>query len=214
MGRRLDMMRHPIRAAQRGVSLIITLIAMVAILLIGIAMVRVVDFSGLMTRNLAFRESGIHLSDVGLQYGLSALGNISSANLDVANQASCAANSVTFANCYYPVDLDTNADGVPDNLDWSTVDAISVSNSSGYTVKFIIERLCTGTLGTAVTDKAGKCQYAIPSSGGTTTLGGSKKIGSTVFSGLSSSNSIYYRVTSRAEGPGSSLSMSQTILTR
>ncbi|WP_232219845.1 hypothetical protein [Pseudogulbenkiania sp. MAI-1] len=202
------------RQAQRGVSLVITLIAMIAILLIGIAMVRVVDFSGLMTRNLAFRESGIHLSDVGLQYGLSALGSLTTTTLDGANKANCTANSTTFSNCYYPVDLDTNSDGVPDNLDWSTVDAISVGNSSGYTVKFVIERLCTGSLGTTVTDKAGKCQFAIPSSGGTSTLGGSKKIGSTVFSGLSTSNSIYYRVTSRAEGPGSSLSMSQTILTR
>lgn len=214
MGRRLDTMNHPLRRAQRGISLIITLIAMIAILLIGIAMVRVVDFSALMTRNLAFRESGIHLSDVGLQYGLSALGSLTTTTLDGANKASCTANSTTFSNCYYPVDLDTNSDGVPDNLDWSTVDAISVTNSSGYTVKFIIERLCTGTLGTAVTDKAGKCQFAIPSSGSTSTLGGSRKIGSTVFSGLSTSNSIYYRVTSRAEGPGSSLSMSQTILTR
>lgn len=214
MGSRLVMTTRSLKMAQRGVSLVITLIAMIAILLIGVAMVRVVDFSGLMTRNLAFREGGIHLTDVGLQYGLSALGSLSSTTLDGSNAASCSTNSTTFNNCYYPVDLDTNSDGVPDNLDWSTVSAINVSNSSGYTVKFIIERLCTGTLGTAVTDKAGKCQYAIPSSGSTSTLGGSKKIGSTVFSGLSSSNSIYYRVTSRAEGPGSSLSMSQSILTR
>jgi Tfp pilus assembly protein PilX len=200
--------------AQRGVSLIITLIAMVAILLIGIAMVRVVDFSNLMTRNLAFREGGIHLTDVGLQYGLTALNGLSSTSLDGANKASCSANSTTFSNCYYPVNQDTNSDGIPDVIDWSTVSAINVSNSSGYTVKFVIERLCTGTLGTAVTDKAGQCQYAIPSSGSTTTLGGSKKIGSSVFSGLSTNNSIYYRVTSRADGPGSSLSMSQTILTR
>lgn len=214
MGRRLAMTIRPLKTTQRGVSLVITLIAMIAILLIGVAMVRVVDFSGLMTRNLAFREGGIHLTDVGLQYGLSALSGLTSTTLDGANKASCTANSTTFSNCYYPVNQDTNSDGIPDAIDWSTVSAINVSNSSGYTVKFVIERLCSGTLGTAVTDKAGQCQYAIPSSGSTTTLGGSNKIGSPVFSGLSSTNSIYYRVTSRADGPGSSLSISQTILTR
>lgn len=192
-------MRHSKRPPhkQRGVALFIALIALVSMSIAGIALVRSVDTANLIAGNLAFRQAGLHASDVGVENAFNDLATIIGSSQDANWPSGCA----TGACKYYPTRQATNAKDVPTVAgDWSTVPAIAVND---YNVKYVIDRLCEGP--TPVTDIAGKC-FA-----DTLTGGGTKKSGGTVFSGT---QTVYYRVTVRVEGPRNTVSMVQVLLSR
>ena len=65
-----------VRRKQRGVSLIIAMIALVAMTLAGLALIRSVDTSNVISGNLAFRQASLHATDVGVEAALAALGTI------------------------------------------------------------------------------------------------------------------------------------------
>lgn len=182
---------------QRGAALFIALIALVSMTLAGIALVRSVDTSNLIAGNLAFRQAALHASDVGIENAVDALGTIVTTSLDTNYPGGCA----TGACKYYPIFQATDASGVPLVISWSSVPATTVNTD--YSVKYVIDRLCTGPA--PVTDIVGKC-YADAQTGG-----GSHKANAPVFSGA---QAVYYRVTVRVEGPRNTTSMVQAILSR
>lgn len=183
---------------QRGAALFIALIALVSMTMAGIALVRSVDTSNLIAGNLAFRQAGLHASDVGVETAFDALGTIVTTSLDANWPSGCA----TGACNYYPTMQATNAKGIPTVIgDWSTVPFTTVNGD--YHVKYVIDRLCNGP--TPVTDITGNC-YADAVAGG-----GTRKAGGVVFSGA---QAVYYRVTVRVEGPRNTTSMVQALLSR
>lgn len=192
---------------QRGVVLFVALIALVAMTLAAIALVRSVDTANVISGNLAFRQGGIQASDVGVEAAVTALPTIISTTLetDVAGST----------YMYYASRRKENSLGLPTvtqytptatagaAINWSSVPTASTT-ANGYTVKIVIDRLCQGP--PPVTDIQSNCMADMPVGGG-----GSKKAGVTVFSG---SQQVYYRATVQVSGPRNTLSYIQTILAR
>lgn len=185
-------------AKQRGASLFIALIALVSMTLAGIAMVRSVDTTNVIAGNLAFRQSALHTTDVGVEAAVNALTTITGSALEANYPSGCA----TGACNYYTTIQTTDSKGVPIDINWNAVPVTSTVNG-GYEVKYVIDRLCQGPA--PVTDISGKC-YSDALAGG-----GTKKAGGIVFS---SSQAVYYRVTVRVAGPRNTTSLVQAILAR
>jgi hypothetical protein len=178
---------RPRPASQRGISLIISLIVLVALTLAGIALMRSVDTGNVIAGNFAFRQTALQATDAGVEAAFAQLPSIIATSLESP-----------IANQYYPLMQPLDANGIPSTVDWSSVPATDIS---GYTVRYVIERMCTGVL--PITDIQANCVVDQGQNNG------SKKQGSAVFS---SATSVNYRVTVRVEGPRSTLSMAQAIL--
>ena len=191
------------RGKQRGVVLFIALIALVALTLAGIALMRSVDTGNVIAGNLAFKQAALQVSDTGIETALAALPNIITNSLDT----NCLACAVSPTGVYYATMRTVDTNGMPTTaaapatgaaIDWTTVPTTTVS---GYDVRYVIDRLCQGPA--PVTDIQGKCFSDAPLGGG------SKKANSPVFSGAAV---VYYRVTVRVTGPRNAVSMVQAIV--
>lgn len=192
-------------AKQRGASLFIALIALVSMTLAGIAMVRSVDTTNVIAGNMAFRQSALHTTDVGIEAAVDALAGITGTALESRFPTGC---NVGECN-YYPAGQvndtiqATDANGVPTMINWALVPTTTVN--IGYSVQFVIDRLCKGPA--PVTDIIGKCYASSTASGG----GGTKKAGGIAFT---SAQTVYYRITARVSGPRNTVSFAQTIVSR
>lgn len=182
---------------QRGVSLIIALIALLAMTIAGLALMRSVDTANVVAGNLAFRQATLHASDVGVETAITDLGTIVTTSIDANYPSGCA----TGACNYYPTRQATNAAGVPTVVNWTTVPTTTVDGS--YAVQYVIDRLCDGPV--PVTDITAKCM------GTSEATVGSKKAGAVSFT---SSTQVYYRLTVRVVGPRNTVSIVQTLYTR
>jgi type IV pilus assembly protein PilX len=176
---------------QRGITLIIALIALVALTMAGVALVRSVDTGNVIAGNFAFRQASMQATDTGVETAFTQLQTI-------ANAADTA-----IANQYYPVMQPLDANGVPTTVTWSSVPSTTLGSNNEYTVRYVIERMCTGTSGVVITDVVTNC---VVDQG---QVSGSQKSGAPVFS---SAGAVNYRVTVRVEGPRNTVAMSQAIL--
>jgi type IV pilus assembly protein PilX len=186
-----------VRRKQGGVSLIIAMVALVAMTFAGLALIRAVDTTNLISGNLAFRQATLLTTDVGVETALTNLSTIVTTSLDANWPAGCA----TGACNYYPIkQAVTAATGVPTTIDWSLVPTATVDTS--YSVQYVIDRLCDGPA--PVTDITTKCMRTTATTVGTKTQG-------TSFSGASQ---VYYRATIRVLGPRNTVSMTQALFAR
>lgn len=193
----IDELNSMARRRQRGVSLVIALIALVAMSLAGIALIRSVDTTNVIAGNLAFRQATLQATDVGVETALAALATIASSSLDANYPSGCAVGACN----YYPTMQAVGSSGIPTAISWSLVPATAVN--TGYTVQYVIDRLCNGP--TPVTDISAKCMHA------TGLSVGSKKAGAVAFT---SAQQVYFRVTIRAVGPRNTISMVQVLYAR
>lgn len=185
---------HSGRRRQRGVSLVIALIALIALTFAGLALIRTADTSNVIAGNLSFREATVQATDVGVETAYAALSTIVSTSPDANSPAGCAVGACN----YYPtMQTPTNAAGVPSVIDWTAVPSTNVGGS--YAVQYVIDRLCNGP--TPVTDVAGNCMNL------SATSSGSHKAGAVSFT---SASQVYYRAVVRVTGPRNSISIVQT----
>ena len=179
---------------QQGVVLIIALIALVAMSLAGISMMRTVDTTNVISGNLAFNEAAIQMEDVGEEDAYSWI----IAN-PYSNPSGCQQLSSSCPNYYYPNVMPMNQTtklpdpGAGNTLNWSP--ASTTGLPSGYSVQYLIERMC----GTVV--------------GGTQTVAGSQPtfsncMASPVYdttqsppAAVSGMGRLFFRVTVRVSGP-------------
>jgi len=82
--------------------------------------------------------------------------------------------------------------------------AVAAGDKLLTTVRYLIHRMCT-TAGIDINTTPNQCQTFTETS---SAAGGSKSVGSVVFS----SNSVFYRITVRSEGPRQSVSYSQSLV--
>jgi type IV pilus assembly protein PilX len=186
--------RRANRCRQGGMTLFIALIGLIAMALAGVALVRSVETSNFIAGNFAFRNAAMHASDVGVEAAYTALDTLTSGALDANKPNGCSTGCQ-----YYATMQAVNSLGIPSAVSWPAVTGTPVNTD--YTVRYVIERLCTGTL--PITNLARDC-YS-----GSLRAGGSKKAGSTVFS---STSELYFRVTVRVEGPRNTVSYAQTVM--
>jgi hypothetical protein len=140
-------------AAQRGIALMMAMIALVAMSLAAMALLRSVDTGNTIAGNVAFRQAASQAADVGVE---AAFTNITAtlalpADLNANHPSGC-----TTACTYYATQqtvLSTTAAQIAADLpdvvnDWSPIPAISTTGLSidgVYTIKYVVERLCTTT---------------------------------------------------------------------
>ena len=188
---------------QRGVVLFMALIALVALTLAGLAMVRSVDTGNVIAGNMAFRQAAMQQADVGIEAAFIALPGIvsTSKDADIANQ-------------YFAIRQVVNALGVPNAVAWASVpcrdnaNATVTCSAQDYQVKYVIDRLCERqTAGsTIVTDIQGNCFVDIG-----TGKSGSKGKFTPIFT---SASAVYYRITVQVTGPRNTSAYVQALVTK
>ena len=145
------------RNKQQGVVLVVALIALVAISLAGIALMRSVDTSNVVSGNIAFNEAAIQMADIGAEQAYTVImGNLSSnPNGCLFVAANCPANSAG-QSYYFPnvsaIDAATRLPNPAGGLNWSNplMQTLPGDAVASYSVHYIIERMC----GQAVTGNA------------------------------------------------------------
>lgn len=187
-----------VRGRQAGVSLIVAMLAVVAMTVAGLTLMRAVDTSNVISGNLAFRQATLNATDIGVETSLAAMNIIIATSLDANYPAGCAVGACN----YYAVKQDpVNSAGVPTVINWTAVPSTVVDSS--YAVRYVIDRLCDGPA--PVTNIAAKCVVT-----GDSTVG-SKKAGAVSFT---TANQVYYRVTVRVVGPRNTISLVQALYGR
>lgn len=192
------------RAKQRGATLLVTLIVLVAMTLTAITLMRSMDTTNIIAGNLAFQQSATRSADTGvesavlwMEANIASLQNDSFANGYSSSFTNLAAGQ-SWDN-FFTVTLAGRTYTVP-TANAGNADAV------GNTVTYAIERLCltANILPTAV--GAGCTVTPIVAGGGT----GSSEDAGTVQ--LNASSQQYYRITSRTAGPHNTKSYVQAIV--
>ena len=136
---------------QRGVVLFFALIALLAIMLAAVALIRSVDTSTMIAGNLAFKQAATTSGDAGTEAAMSWLKVIQDANttINVLNNVNVATN----APATHPFNATDATHGYYSNTDpalslfadatWDAITAVTpVTDTSGNTIQYVIQRTC------------------------------------------------------------------------
>lgn len=188
----------PFAQAQRGVVLLLTLIALVVMTLAAIALVRSVDTSNMIAGNLAFQQSTTQSGDAGIETAVTWL---------EANSVGATLQNDNFAQGYVASRQDPNPGETWEDFWVGTLDGVVTktiaANSAGNTVSYVIHRLCA-TAGS-------------PTSSATGCAASQSAAGSNIshVAGVAappSKSQIFYRITSRIDGPRNTVSYVQAVV--
>lgn len=211
--RRLPHPALPFAESQAGVVLFWALIALVALSIAAVALVRSVDTATLVSGNLAFRQSATLSGDRAFAAAIAFLN---------ANAGTATLNGDSPANGYYATNqtgLDITGKQTPnasDDVDWDGTNAAALTkarlvnngapDSAGNVVAYVINRLCASP--GSINDPANQClTYSTPNSPGST-----KDAASYGATPLSGSTQAYYRITARIAGPRATVSYVQAVV--
>lgn len=163
------------RKKQQGVVLIISLLALVAISLAGVALMRTVDTSNVVSGNVAFNETASQVAEIGADAAYTQVNSNLYSYFQTTGNAICLSDATkcpTNGNgqtYFYPnvssisavSKLPSDANGNP--LPMS--DAVSIllpgDVTPSFTVQYMIERMCTGTASITEVATFTKCR-AVP----------------------------------------------------
>lgn len=199
---------------QRGAVMFIALIALVAMMLAGIALMRSIDTANVIAGNFAFKQAALNATDIGME----------AANTAVMAKLA-AVTETTTANWYLPVASSVVAtsavEGIPD-IDWRNVPA-DTTTFQGYSIQYVAERLCE-----AVPAGASAVQPNGPTEASRLTnsdiedhclfvpqmVSAGGEINNDVLSQPPSSvaGDVYYRITTRVTGPRGIVSVAQSLV--
>lgn len=199
-------MRRALRRAQEGVVLFIALIVLVAMSLAGVALLRGVDTGTIIAGNLAFRQTSMHVADLGVEAARAWLTAQPSADLQIDK----AANNY-YATWQANLDLLGN-DPVKPDYDWSL--SVPIPGGSpfepptGYTVRYIVHRLCENS-----GDPTGSSANCVKVGGAAgTAASGTKGAAAYGTYAISVPTAAMYRITVRVTGPRNAQSYVQATL--
>lgn len=211
---------------QSGVVLLVALIALVAISLAAVALVRSVDTGLTIAGNTAFKESTTAASDVAVDVATDWLKTKTAKDLQTDSAGS------GYYAFWRPGCKDMTGNNTPskgDDVDWTGsatgscgVKGVSVSGMpSGYTAFYVITRMCTceGAVGAnvctvgAATNQTNVCA-------GLATAGAFHGIATYDYRGLTGAEASkvatgapYFRVVTRVVGPRNTTSFVETVVT-
>ncbi len=184
---------------QNGVVLFFALIALVAMSLAAVALIRSVDTTSIIAGNLSFKQSTIFSADRGVEQAMEDWLLVLASDLTVDNAA----------KGYYATIADVNGDGIVDN----NADAKSLVDDNGFDdgaddegnrISYVVQRLCAS--GTVVAN-ADNCLM-----GPGTTLPAQGNAGIACGVACKSSKAPIYRVTAKVVGPKNTVSYIQAFL--
>ncbi len=191
-----------VRAPQSGVVLLIALVAVFMLMLAGLATMRSVGTTTLLSGNLAFREATVQSADYGLEAARAWLMQASPSSL--INDAA----PTTGYNSSW------NDNFNPRNYDWNN--SRTVAGPADFQVQYVIHRMCR-TPNDAITDPGSPT--SLPQVCYTASITGS--LGQSNAQGVdyassnpanSGSATPYYRITARVVGPRNAESFVQAMV--
>jgi type IV pilus assembly protein PilX len=201
------MSTHPRLAArrERGTTLFVALVMLVAMSLAGIALMRSVDTNVLIAGNLAFRQGATAGGDWGVEDALAWIrGNAGLLNDDQPTGA-----AFYWANWQENLDLiGNNHDATVMGYDWeSGAPADLGTDSAGNRVQYVIHRLCAN----AGTPNTVQCVHSSLSAASNSPEQ-TKTIGQAGSGPIDLGTVVFYRVTVRITGPRNTVSFVQAVL--
>lgn len=141
---------QPALKKQRGVVLFFTLVALVAMMLAAVALIRSVDTSTLISGNIAFKQAATTSGDTGVEAAVNWLATTQTANsgINVLNDGSHPFNVTGGTGSYTNAGYYSNADPTVSLTDgtgivWDNTDSTLVgTDAAGNTTRYIIQRMC------------------------------------------------------------------------
>lgn len=118
------------KTTQKGASLIIVLVMLTVLLLGALSMARLNDASALIAGNVAFKDSAMQASEVGISEAFNGMTSITDEDQDQGGW-------------YFASLQGDDASGLPTSVDWAKAADIKVG---AFDVHYVVERQCTGTL--------------------------------------------------------------------
>jgi type IV pilus assembly protein PilX len=185
---------------ERGLVLFIALIVLVAMSLAGVALMRSVDTGTVVAGNMAFKQAAIMVADRGTQEATQWL---------TANSAGATLQSTDEARGYFSSRPVVEPDFF-DAASWTQSVALNggAPDASGNVIRYQIHRMCTlpdtaynGSIGATANECALYFATSAAASGGSMAVGAPQFIGTP---------QLYYRVTTRVEGPRNTVSVIQS----
>ena len=209
---------------QRGISLIVVLIALLIIGFAAVALLRSSDTSTLSAGNLAFKKTALAAGDAGSEVAITWLAD---------NAAGVELFSDSDADGYYATSADgcdltgsRTPDDVSDDVNWTGTDPGGNCNMDartlgagggipdGYTVSYVINRMCNAAGDPGDVFAADNLTPMICSSIGVGSSEGSTRgTGSYGLTPLSGETQNYYRITTRIDGPRNTVRYVQVLVT-
>lgn len=194
--------------------LIISLIILVALTMAGIALVRSVDTTSLISGNLAFQQAALYSGEAGLEDAANGFLEVSDRTTlendsfgPSGNGYSASVTNPTDWDTYWTATVNPNPVATPVlTRECKERACILPTDATGNTVSYTIQRLCA-TAGDPFLVTTGCATNAQPASAS----GGSQ--GSGKLNPLPAPQH-YYRVTARVEGPRNTLVYLQTIVAK
>lgn len=196
---------------QDGFVLATALMILVAMTLIGLALVRAVDTTNQVANNIAFKHSTLNSTDIGTE---SAIAWLEANKISLtADQAGYYARSPEVLPGALPVDYtgQTTPGDSGDDVDWDGTGSgpvkaqlVTAHDGAGNQVAYVIHRLCDtyGVPGGASINCATMSLEVIS--------GGPK--GGASPRPMSTKSQVYYRITTRALGPRNTVTYAQTMV--
>jgi type IV pilus assembly protein PilX len=195
-----------LRKSQQGAVLFIALIVLVAMSLAGIALMRSVDTGTIIAGNLAFRQNGMHVGDIGIEAARTWLRDAPKPQLYV-DTPGITGGTAYYANWAENLDLLGNDPDVTKvDFNWSTALPVTTpAPPSGYSVSYVIHRLCKATGDPA------SVTCVKQNTGGSTSSGtkGAAAFGSYA---IQVPTNALYRITVRVIGPRNNVSYVQAVV--
>jgi len=200
-------LRVSARRREEGVVLLVALITLVAMTLAGIGIMRSIDAGTMVAGNIGFRQAAVASGDTGIEAARTWL----LANRPVLNDNNPALGY--YSTRQDNLDLTGNRGGATDGVDWDGTNSempvkafkVAAGDGSGNTIYYLIHRLCS--VPGSVNAPAQSCATASVSG-----VGSSQDAPDYSSYALRVTNQIYYRVTSRVDGPKNTVSYVQAVI--
>ena len=210
--------------AQRGLSLIVVLIALLIIGLAAVALLRSSDTGTLVTGNLAFQKSALAAGDASTEAAITWLtANAAGGGLFADNTAmgyyASTADACDLTGTRTPAvatdDVRWNI-GDPDpgvgcNMDARTLGAVA-GVPAGYTARYVVNRVCNGAGDPNSVLTGGGTPMACSRLGAGTSEGSTRGGGSYGNTPLTGESQQYYRITTRIDGPRNTVRYIQALV--
>jgi type IV pilus assembly protein PilX len=188
-----------VRASQRGYMLMLVLVALVAMMISGVALVRSMDTNQLVAGNMASRNATVHSSDLAVQQAVTWI---------TANATNGVLNADAVASGYHAQEQepDWTASGTWTQCTTLTGTTPCIStDAAGNQVSWVIHRMCSIAGGTGTAN-----QFCSSLNGNASSAGNSYSSDAVIFNGLPKN---FYRISIQVTGPRNTTTLTQAFVT-
>lgn len=124
-------MRSTTRRAQGGITILVVLILLSVMLLGGLALARMAGVGTLVAGNVMMKERALQASEAGINTAYARLRGLTTSQL-----------GTNAGGWYFAAQRATDGDGLPSGVDWHSASGAASVDVDGYTVQYVVERVC------------------------------------------------------------------------